>query len=220
MPATTTKIGQSVREQRTAANLTHEQLACLVGCDANTIGRIERGEGDPSVRVLKRLSEIFGVGIDAMISTSQPTFAEEMNRCVNIIGHLFGESIEDCLRIVARSAKNDDVATFFYDMSAWVESDDCKNAKQHYREWNDKKQELENILLCNPQAHEIVKTKKFLKEYPNYFNSYQMPFSERLDSLLDYGQKIIVVKIFSPSKMTNYSPSEFYEGMKHFVSTL
>ena len=222
MPATTTKIGQSVREQRTAANMTHEQLACLVGCDGNTIGRVERGEGDPSVRVLKRISEVFGMGIDEMINTSQPTFAAEMARCVRMMVHLWEERIEDVLRILSRSARNDDVAAFFHDMSARIEGNAFRESMNRFADWSNKKVQIEKIMMSENDRNSdgFIRAKAMFKEHMALPMSQPVPLGKRVEGMLDLGQRIIVEKIFSPTAFISFDMSRFHLHMEHFISVL
>ncbi|MDO4416946.1 MAG: helix-turn-helix transcriptional regulator [Eubacteriales bacterium] len=56
------KLGKLVREARTAKNLTQAALAEQVeGLTSSEIGKIERGESEPSQEVLKRMAKVLGV---------------------------------------------------------------------------------------------------------------------------------------------------------------
>jgi len=54
-------IGRNLRRFRKARGLTQEALADEVGVDIRQIGRIERGQGYPSIGLLVELAELFDV---------------------------------------------------------------------------------------------------------------------------------------------------------------
>jgi len=55
-----------VRELRTAAGLTQQQLADRVRVSARTIISIEKGQYSPSLMLAYRLSEVFGVTVEEL----------------------------------------------------------------------------------------------------------------------------------------------------------
>ena len=48
--------------------MTQAELAILLGVTVMTISNYERGEREPSIENLKRMSEIFGVPVDELIA--------------------------------------------------------------------------------------------------------------------------------------------------------
>lgn len=54
-------VGANVRRLRKAKGLSQETLAGDAGIAMRHLGRIERGEGNPTVAVLARLAEVLGV---------------------------------------------------------------------------------------------------------------------------------------------------------------
>lgn len=54
-------VGTNVRRLRKARGLSQEALAGEAGIAMRHLGRIERGEGNPTVSVLARLAEVLGV---------------------------------------------------------------------------------------------------------------------------------------------------------------
>ena len=54
-------IGANVRRLRTERGLSQETLAGEAGLAMRHLGRIERGEGNPTVAVLGKLAEVLGV---------------------------------------------------------------------------------------------------------------------------------------------------------------
>lgn len=55
---------------RTDRGLSRQEVAEAVGVNPQTIGFIERGDYSPSLELAFKLAEYFGVGIDAVFSTS------------------------------------------------------------------------------------------------------------------------------------------------------
>lgn len=57
------KFGKIIRKYRQIAGLSQEALSEIVGCDKNTIGRIERGETDFKISIMLRLAETLDVSV-------------------------------------------------------------------------------------------------------------------------------------------------------------
>ncbi len=62
-----TAIGQRIRTLRKEKNLTQEKLAELLGIQANSIARIERGLRVPSLELFADISTFFEVSLDYLI---------------------------------------------------------------------------------------------------------------------------------------------------------
>ncbi len=50
------EIGAGVREWRTRLNLTQEELAAAAKVHVNAVGRLERGESNPTLKVLWKIA--------------------------------------------------------------------------------------------------------------------------------------------------------------------
>lgn len=61
-----TALGDNVRALRLALELSQEELAFRAGLDRTYISQIERGVGNPSVRVLIKISDILGVELEEL----------------------------------------------------------------------------------------------------------------------------------------------------------
>lgn len=59
-----------VKTYRVDRGLSRRELADRVGVHPQTIGAIERGQFNPTIEVALRLSEVLGVGLDALFSRS------------------------------------------------------------------------------------------------------------------------------------------------------
>jgi transcriptional regulator with XRE-family HTH domain len=60
-------FGKNVKKHRNLNELTQEQLAVKVGCDARHIGRIETGKGGPSLQVAILIANNLEVGLERLI---------------------------------------------------------------------------------------------------------------------------------------------------------
>ena len=56
-----------LKELRTKRNLTQQQVADHIGCSAVVYSRYENGVRQPSIEVLLRLADLFGVSVDALL---------------------------------------------------------------------------------------------------------------------------------------------------------
>ena len=54
-------VGENIRRLREAKGLTQEQLAGEADIAMRHLGRIERGEGNPTVEMLGKLADVLGV---------------------------------------------------------------------------------------------------------------------------------------------------------------
>lgn len=58
---------EKIKSLLEAQNLTQEQLADLIGVSESMVSHIFRGFKEPSVKVLKRIADVFEVKIDDLI---------------------------------------------------------------------------------------------------------------------------------------------------------
>lgn len=66
-----------VKELRTAAKLTQQQLAELVHVSSRTIISIERGQYSPSLMLAYRLALVFGVTVEALCCLEENKVLED-----------------------------------------------------------------------------------------------------------------------------------------------
>ena len=62
-------FGKRVRDLRIRQNLTQQQLADIAGVSINTLTKIERNEGNPTLDVLERVLDALGLDLTACIRT-------------------------------------------------------------------------------------------------------------------------------------------------------
>ena len=71
------KIRTKVKELRTAAGLTQQQLASLVRVSARTIISIERGQYSPSLLLAYRLARVFHTNVEELCCLEENWQMEE-----------------------------------------------------------------------------------------------------------------------------------------------
>lgn len=64
-------LGKNIQNFRQAAKFNKKQLAEAVPCDVSLITRYEKGERQPTLKILIRLAEIFGISLDRLISENK-----------------------------------------------------------------------------------------------------------------------------------------------------
>jgi|InofroStandDraft_1065614.scaffolds.fasta_scaffold26692_5 transcriptional regulator with XRE-family HTH domain len=61
-------LGERIRRLRTGARMTQSELAARLGVSASAVGMYEQGRREPPYPVLHKLSELFGVSTDWLLS--------------------------------------------------------------------------------------------------------------------------------------------------------
>ena len=55
------QVGETIRKRRKELSITQPHLAELAEISTNTLYKLERGQGNPSIDVLNRLAEVLGL---------------------------------------------------------------------------------------------------------------------------------------------------------------
>lgn len=63
------KIGNTIRERRKMLSITQRELAALSGVGINTLTKIERGEANPSLKVVMNILDTLGLELDVKVKT-------------------------------------------------------------------------------------------------------------------------------------------------------
>jgi transcriptional regulator with XRE-family HTH domain len=61
------EIGKQIKERRNNLRVTQADLAELAGVSPNTLYKIERGQANPSVRILFKILDVLGLQIDLKV---------------------------------------------------------------------------------------------------------------------------------------------------------
>ncbi len=62
-------IGNTIKTRRKLLRITQQQLADIAGVSINTLTKIERNEGNPTLDVLERVLDALGLDLTACIRT-------------------------------------------------------------------------------------------------------------------------------------------------------
>ncbi|MFM0553580.1 helix-turn-helix transcriptional regulator [Paraburkholderia sediminicola] len=82
------RIGQAILRERTARELTQEQLAELVGVEQETISRFERGLVLPPLPRLIRLADIFELSLEALLRGTTNRTEDVASDIAQMLGQL------------------------------------------------------------------------------------------------------------------------------------
>ncbi len=66
-------LANSLRDIRIKRNLNQDELAAAIGSCGRTIGRIERGERNPSLELALRISQYLDMPIEKIFTVSETT---------------------------------------------------------------------------------------------------------------------------------------------------
>ncbi|MCK4653699.1 MAG: ImmA/IrrE family metallo-endopeptidase [Candidatus Cloacimonetes bacterium] len=67
-------IGKNIQYYRELAKFKKTELARLIPCDVSLITRYEKGERQPTLKILLKVSEIFGLSLDKLVNEDQVAF--------------------------------------------------------------------------------------------------------------------------------------------------
>jgi len=63
------KLGNIIKERRKSLSITQRELAALAGIGVNTLTKMERGEANPSLKVVMSILDTLGLEIDIKIKS-------------------------------------------------------------------------------------------------------------------------------------------------------
>lgn len=55
------RVGQAIRDRRKELGITQPHLAEVAGVSTNTLYKLEKGQGNPTLDVLNKLAEVLGM---------------------------------------------------------------------------------------------------------------------------------------------------------------
>ena len=65
------ELGKIIKERRKSLSITQRELAALAGVGINTLTKIERGEANPSLKVVLCILNTLGLKIDLNIKSNK-----------------------------------------------------------------------------------------------------------------------------------------------------
>ena len=102
------KVGKRIKEEREARNMSVEELANLLNISTSYLNLIERGERGTVQMRLYRLSQIFGLPIDALFDGKKKTgitaVESRRNKLVSITNDMSEKELE-CLISAAKGLR-------------------------------------------------------------------------------------------------------------------
>lgn len=95
-------FGKRVRELRKNQGLSQEKLAAMAGIDTTFIGSIERGDANPSLKIIGRISEALNVDIaDLFPFVTGKTEPNQRDKIRKELINLLYECDEETLRLLS-----------------------------------------------------------------------------------------------------------------------
>ncbi|MDA3814201.1 MAG: XRE family transcriptional regulator [Candidatus Cloacimonetes bacterium] len=67
-------IGKNIQYYRESAKYKKTELAKLIPCDVSLITRYEKGERQPTLKILLKISEIFGISLEKLVTEQENKF--------------------------------------------------------------------------------------------------------------------------------------------------
>jgi len=61
------KLGGIIKERRKKLSITQRELAALSGVGINTLTKIERGEANPSLKIIMEILDTLGLELDVKV---------------------------------------------------------------------------------------------------------------------------------------------------------
>lgn len=72
-------LGDNIRAYRGNINLTQQELSDYLECDRVSLSYYETGERQPSIDILLKMSDIFGVELDDLLNESSDVLKENLS---------------------------------------------------------------------------------------------------------------------------------------------
>ena len=70
-------IGESIRNRRKFLKITQEELADIAGVGINTLIKMERGDGNPTLSVINKVLDVLGLEICTTVKTCESVVDKE-----------------------------------------------------------------------------------------------------------------------------------------------
>lgn len=70
-------IGESIRNRRKFLKITQEELADIAGVGINTLIKMERGDGNPTLSIINKVLDVLGLEICTTVKTCESVVDKE-----------------------------------------------------------------------------------------------------------------------------------------------
>ena len=71
-------LGETIKKRRKELSITQPHLAELANVSTNTLYKLERGQGNPSLDVLNKLAEVLGMELTLKVKSERPKVMESI----------------------------------------------------------------------------------------------------------------------------------------------
>lgn len=95
-------VGAAIARQRTACDLTQDEVAERLGIGAEAVSRIERGLVMPNIERLMQLAEIFGCEAADLLTESSPRAEDQAARISRMLAQLGPADRQMVLELIER----------------------------------------------------------------------------------------------------------------------
>ncbi len=75
-----TTLGETIKKRRKELSITQPHLAELANVSTNTLYKLERGQGNPSLDVLNKLAEVLGMELTLKVKSERPKVMESIQK--------------------------------------------------------------------------------------------------------------------------------------------
>jgi y4mF family transcriptional regulator len=73
-------LGETIKKRRKELSITQPHLAELANVSTNTLYKLERGQGNPSLDVLNKLAEVLGMDLTLKVKSERPKVMESIQK--------------------------------------------------------------------------------------------------------------------------------------------
>jgi transcriptional regulator with XRE-family HTH domain len=112
-------LGENIKKIRKEKNILQKEAAAAVGLNQSNYNKMENGHREPTVSVLQKLADLFGVPVDYIINPKNPlpkeVFIEDKtaNQQLQLISQLDDEDKQIIFKIIDRMLTNKKFKLFF-----------------------------------------------------------------------------------------------------------
>ena len=103
------EAGMKLKEVRTRRNMTQQTVADYIGCSSVVYSRYERGTRQPSIEMLLKLADLFGVTVDYLLGRQDledSTLSEYEKKLVLASRNVDERAKDDALQILLSHSIN------------------------------------------------------------------------------------------------------------------